>query len=318
MVDFRKALRIAYRNSLLVSRTAVPYEIHASRRPVVVRSDCILSRRKSVAGGCSMVYHDPVSIIFYYKGVLNLSENNNLPTWFRNPLNNKVTTKVGSFDHNPYWEAQPLGKNHVMVKITFAYEHFKKHNVNRFVLLFFEKGYNEVIDHIIKGPKDSRRELARRKEDKKILLFTPLGMTCPESKVTRNKDGKFEKLMSTWNAYVLVSSDHHEVKIIKDIIKSSGNTDPTTFIFGINGSPSEKKWERVVSSEYGDDYLTKMNSRKYRMIGDDGFRRFFADERWKHLRKPEFDFQREIGYLKWLRQRLQGIDSKFWYLTNQK
>ena len=249
---------------------------------------------------------------------MNVPKENNLPTWFRNPLNERVTTKVESFDHNPYWEAQPLGKNHVMMKITFAYEHFKKHDVDRFIRLFFEKGYNEVVDHIIKGPKDSRRELARREEDKKILLFTPLGMTCPESKVTRRNDGKFEKLMSTWNAYVLVSSDHNEVKIIKDIIKSSGNTNPATFIFGINRISSEKKWEREISSEYGDNYLTEMNARKYRMVGNNGFRQFRADERWEHLRKPEFDFQREIGYLKWLRQRLQGIDFKFWYLTNQK
>lgn len=30
-------------------------------------------------------------------------EDNNLPTWFRNPLNERVTTKVESFAHNPYW-----------------------------------------------------------------------------------------------------------------------------------------------------------------------------------------------------------------------
>lgn len=248
---------------------------------------------------------------------MNVPKENNLPTWFRNQLNERVTTKVESFAHNPYWEAQSLGKNHVMVKITFAYEHFKKHDVDRFIRLFFEKGYNEVVDHVIKGPKNSRREIARRKEDKKVLLFTPLGMTCPESKVIRNKDGKFEKLISTWKAYVLVSSDHHEVKMIKEVIKSSGNTDPTTFIFGISGSPSEKKWERDISSEYGDNYLTEMNTRKYMIDDDDGLWILVAT-RWKHLRKPEFDFQREVGCLKWLRQRLRGIDSKFWYLPNQK
>ena len=124
-----------------------------------------------------------------------MAESDHLPTWFRNPLNKRVTTKAGFFKHNPYWEAQPLGKNHVMVKITFAYEHFQKHDVDRFITLFFEDGYNEVVDHVIKGPKGSRRELVRRKDDKKALLFTPLGMTCPEPEVTRNKDGKFEKLI---------------------------------------------------------------------------------------------------------------------------
>lgn len=246
-----------------------------------------------------------------------MAESDNLPTWFRNPLNKKIVTKARFFKHNPYWEAQPLGKNHVMVKITFAYEHFQKHDVDRFITLFFEKGYHEVVDHIIKGPKGSRRELARRKDDKKALLFTPLGMTCPEPEVTRNKDGKFEKLISTWNAYVLVSSDHREVKMIKDVIKSSGNTDPTTFIFGVNGNPSEKKWEREISSEYGENYLKEMNTRKYRM-GDDAEFWFLTKSIWKHLRKPEFDFQREMGYLKWLKKRLRGIDSKFWYLPNQK
>ena len=246
-----------------------------------------------------------------------MTESDNLPTWFRNPLNKKIVTKARFFKHNPYWEAQHLGKNHVMVKITFAYEHFQKHDVDKFITLFFEDGYNEVVDHVIKGPKGSRRELARRKDDKKALLFTTLGMTCPESEVTRNKDGKFEKLISTWNAYVLVSSDHHEVKMIKDVIKSSGNTDPTTFIFGVNGNPSEKKWEREISSEYGENYLKEMNTRKYRM-GDDAEFWFLTKSIWKHLRKPEFDFQREMGYLKWLKKRLRGIDSKFWYLPNQK
>ena len=247
-----------------------------------------------------------------------MSEDNNLPTWFRNPLNKKITTKVRSFAHNPYWEAQPLGKNHVMVKITFAYEHFQKHDVDRFITLFFEKGYNEVVDHIIKGPKGSRRELARRDEDKKTLLFTPLGMTYPESEVTRSNDGKFEKLMSTWNAYVLVSSNHHEVKMIKDVIKISGNTDPTTFIFSIPGHFSEDKYEKDLILKYGVDYLTEMNTRKYRMKRDDGVHWSFVGENWKHLRKPEFDFQRGVGYLKWLRQCLQRIDSKFWYLPRQK
>ena len=188
---------------------------------------------------------------------MNVPEENNLPIWFRNPLNRRVTTKAGFFKHNPYWEAQPLGKNHVMVKITFAYEHFQKHDVDRFITLFFEDGYNEVVDHVIKGPKGSRRELARRKDDKKALLFTPLGMTCPEPEVTRNKDGKFEKLISTWNAYVLVSSDLHEVKMIKDVIKSSGNTDPTTFIFGIPGIPSEKKWKKRFYLSMGTTILKK-------------------------------------------------------------
>lgn len=245
-------------------------------------------------------------------------ESDNLPAWFRNPLNKKIVTKVRFFKHNPYWEAQPLGKNHVMVKITFAYEHFQKHDVDRFITLFFEDGYNEVVDHVIKGPKGSRRELARRKDDKKALLFTPLGMTCPEPEVTRNKDGKFEKLISTWNAYVLVSSDHHEVKMIKDVIKSSGNTDPTTFIFGIPGIPSEKKWKKEILSEYGDNYLKEMNTRKYKMINDGRFSWIFPVLRCKHLREPEFDFQREMGYLKWLKQCLRRTDSKFWYLPSQQ
>lgn len=247
-----------------------------------------------------------------------MPESDNLPAWFRNPLNKKIVTKVRFFKHNPYWEAQPLGKNHVMVKITFAYEHFQKHDVDRFITLFFEDGYNEVVDHVIKGPKGSRRELARRKDDKKALLFTPLGMTCPEPEVTRNKDGKFEKLISTWNAYVLVSSDHHEVKMIKDVIKSSGNTDPTTFIFGIPGIPSEKKWKKEILSEYGDNYLKEMNTRKYKMINDGRFSWIFPVLRCKHLREPEFDFQREMGYLKWLKQCLRRTDSKFWYLPSQQ
>jgi hypothetical protein len=247
-----------------------------------------------------------------------LPENNNLPTWFRNPLNEKVTTKVGSFEHNPYWEAQSLGKNHVMVKITFAYEHFKKHDVDRFITLFFEKGYNEVVDHIIKGPKGSRRELARRKEDKKTLLFTPLGMTCPESKVIRNKDGKFEKLISTWNAYVLASSSHHEIKLIKDVIKSTGNNSPTTFIFSIPGHFSEDKYEKDLILKNGVNYLTEMNTKKYIMNRDDGVHWSFIGENWRHLRDPEFDFKREIGYLKWLKQCLRDTDSKFWYLPSQQ
>ena len=245
-------------------------------------------------------------------------EDINLATLFMNQLKERVNTKLGSFEHNAYWEAHSLVKNHVMVKITFAYEHFKKHDVDRFITLFFEKGYNEVVDHIIKGPKGSRRELARRKEDKKTLLFTPLGMTCPEPEVTRNKDGKFEKLISTWNAYVLVSSDHHEVKMIKDVIKSSGNTDPTTFIFGIPGIPSEKKWKKEILSEYGDNYLKEMNTRKYKMINDGRFSWILPVLRCKHLREPEFDFQRGTGYLKWLKQCLRRTDSKFWYLPSQQ
>lgn len=247
-----------------------------------------------------------------------MPESDNLPAWFRNPLNKKIVTKARFFKHNPYWEAQPLGKNHVIVKITFAYEHFQKHDVDRFITLFFEDGYNEVVDHVIKGPKGSRRELARRKDDKKALFFTPLGMTCPEPEVIRNKNGKFEKLISTWNAYILVSSDLHEVKMIKDVIKSSGNTDPTTFIFGIPGIPSEKKMEKDILSEYGDNYLKEMNTRKYKMINDGRFFWILPVLRCKHLREPEFDFQREMGYLKWLKQCLRRTDSKFWYLPSQQ
>ena len=254
-----------------------------------------------------MVYHDSDSMIFH-KGALNVPKTNkNLPKWFRNPLNERVTTKTKFLYPSPYWTAYPLGREHVLVKVTMTYRIY--HGIDSdFDYDYFQRcivyGYDEVVEHIMKGPKGERRKLARRKEDKNVLLLTPLGMsnftTIPYEE---DSDVCVE---GVWNAHVLVSSNLWEVGIIKDIIRDTGNLVPTTFIFGLSGQPSEEKYARQISSDFGSDYLANTNTRLYRKRKGLRTIYFYDYKKWEHLKDPEFDFQRATGYIKWLAQQVNA------------
>lgn len=173
-------------------------------------------------------------------------------------------------------------------------EHFQKSIVY---------GYDEVIEHIMKGPKGERRKLAKRKEDKNVLLLTPLGMS--NFNMIPHEEDSDVRVEGVWNAHVLVSSNLWEVGIIKDLIRETGNLAPVTFIFGLSGQPSEEKYARQIASDYGSNYLAHTNTRLYRKSTEERSVYFYDYKKWEHLKDPEFDFQRMTGYIQWLMQQFK-------------
>ena len=231
-----------------------------------------------------------------------MPENNNLPTWFRNPLNERITTKTKFLHPSHYWTAYPLGREHVFVKINMTYKSYRSMDDEHFQKSIVY-GYDEVIEHIMKGPKGERRKLAKRKEDKNVLLLTPLGMS--NFNMIPHEEDSDVRVEGVWNAHVLVSSNLWEVGIIKDLIRETGNLAPVTFIFGLSGQPSEEKYARQIASDYGSNYLAHTNTRLYRKSTEERSVYFYDYKKWEHLKDPEFDFQRMTGYIQWLMQQFK-------------
>lgn len=153
------------------------------------------------------------------------------PTWFKNPLNTKI--RIGEHGHllsdESYWQATVLSKDHVLVEMYFFMnlESFLTNDdVSNALSSLFPYDYSSMIEDIIKGVPGTRDSFIKNKKDKrKVLLITPLGV-CSPSVVCDNDGG----LIATWKSILLVtdSKSHEELKHIVDVIRSAGCKLPQT------------------------------------------------------------------------------------------
>lgn len=238
----------------------------------------------------------------------NITTQPNYPTWFKNPLNTKI--RIGEHGHllsdESYWQATVLSKDHVLVEMHFFMnlESFLTNDdVSNALSSLFPYDYSSMIEDIIKGVPGTRDSFIKDKKDKrKVLLLTPLGV-CSPSVVCDNDGG----LIAAWKSILLVtdSKSHEELKHIVDVIRSAGCKLPQTVVYTTRTWRSEGAWEKKVTKTHGERYLDYLNIHHNSILDYLSW----LDFKWDNLNDSLFDSHNN-NCTKWLTQSIIDLRDK--------
>lgn len=210
----------------------------------------------------------------------------NVSDWFRGPVNKKmmIPDSDSMFEGIGYWVSTPLSDEHVMIEMSFSvnYQSLKTDDLS---LLFngFKYDYGKTIRNIV-GCKNESSTL-ESSDSSGVVFLTPVGLHNMRTYLFKST------YRTTWKASVLVSRSHKILAEIAEVIRSSGNQIPPTFIYDSNSIFMENRsYYTSMLEEYGEDYMMNLGI---------VCKRYASYKRCNHLVSPEFDFQNGLGYKKW-------------------
>ena len=230
------------------------------------------------------------------------------PTWFKNPLNTRI--RIGqdrrALSDESYWQAKALSKDHVLVEMHFFMNLESlptNNNISHALSSLFLYDYSSMTEDTIRGAQGTRDSFIKDKKDKrKVLLLTPLGVCSPS--VFYDNDGG---LVATWKAILLVTDSEslEEFKHIVDAIRVSGCKLPKTLVCTTRTWRSEKAWWNKIASTHGAKYLD------YLKIHHNSILDYLSwmDFKWDNFNDPLFDSHNN-NCTKWLTQRIIDLRDK--------